>query len=85
MLASTQHCPNFCDRRHTAKHRPPWAAGNPSPPTAFPAYPVLIFTSSPESEERPRLLRQQQTGALIRSPDSSARRDRTHVQPNPRR
>jgi hypothetical protein len=38
-----------------------------------------------EAAERPRLLRQQQTGALIRSLDSSARRDRTHVQPNPRR
>jgi hypothetical protein len=78
--------------RSGAHFRPPsrrgrWRLMRPplSGSRASHAYPALIFTSSSASEERPRLLRQQQTGALIRSLDSSARRDRTHVQPNPRR
>jgi len=85
MLASTQHCPNFL--RPQAHSQAPTTTGRRQSFAAYgiPAHPALIFTSSSASEERPRLLHQQQTGALIRSPDSSARRDRTHVQPNPRR
>jgi hypothetical protein len=85
MLASTQHCPKLL--RPQAHSQAPTTSGRRQSVAAYgtPSYPALIVTSSSASEERPRLLHQQQTGALIRSLDSSARRDRTHVQPNPRR